>query len=248
MENDKLTDQLIDEFIMGLLNKKDDRAFRQRMEMDLDLAEQVKLRREIISGVEAFGRKTFKQELKDIHTEVIDQKASPAKRRSLLPYIAAAASVLVLVIALYWMMNDNGKISPEEIYIAAFKAPDISIAQRAEGNEQLLTLEQLYKNKDYQAALPLFEAELKNTPTSNLLLGAGIAALESDQVEKALSYFKQITEKGDFNFENEVSWYSGLAYLKLGDVDEAKNALRPLVVVERADHHEEAIAVMKALE
>ena len=197
MESNKLPDNLIDDFIMGLLNKKDDQSFRQRLEIDIELAERVKLRREMISGVEAFGRKIFKQELRNIHEEVITQKTAPAKKRNLMPYLLAAASVLVLVVALLWMTKGSGTQSPEELYATYFKAPNISIAQRDNGNEQLLTLEQLYKNQSYQEALPLFEIQLKNTPTSNLLLGTGISYLELNQPEKALSYFKQITDRGD---------------------------------------------------
>ncbi len=241
-------DKQIDDFILGLLSEHEEQSFRQDLKTNMELAAQVDLRREMINGIEAFGRKAFKEELIEIHKEVIDNRQEKGKRRSLFPYIAAAASVLILIVALFYLMDGNGAQSPNAIVDRFFEISDISIAQRDNGDEKLLTLEKLFNDKKYRDALPLFEEQLNINPTSNLLLGAGIAYLKLDQAQKALSYFEQITAKKDFNFENEVSWYSALAYLKLEDIVSAKKALQALVEDKQADHHEDATKLLEILD
>ncbi len=249
MENNNLPDNLIDDFIMGLLNKEEDKQFRQGLQKDNKLAERVKIRRDVINGIEAFGRKDLKNQLKVIHKEVIGQKASPAKRRSLLPYLAAAASILILVMAVAYLMNQGGVPNSQELYASYFKPYDISGAQRSEGNEQLIQLEKLYANQKYAEALPLLEIQLNadETKSSDLLLAAGISNLELNQSEKALSYFNRITAKGDFNFEDEVRWYSALAYLKQDDITKAKELLEILSGDASADHSKEAKRLLDQL-
>ena len=95
MENFK---DSLDDYFMGRLNEEDRLLFQQELEKDTDLAKEVNLRRTLMEGMEAFGRRSLKEELQGIHEEVIVKKqATPAKRRRLLPYIAAAASVLLLI-------------------------------------------------------------------------------------------------------------------------------------------------------
>lgn len=242
MENNKLPEKLIDDFIMGLLNKEDDRSFRQRLQKEPALAKEVTLRREMISGLEAFGRKDLKEELKNIHEEVIGQNKQPAKRRSLFPYIAAAASVLVLFVALSWFMNRNTVQSPQQLYASYFEPYDISGMPR-EGNEELIIrMKQLYANGKYREALPLLEAEREKPSArySELSLAIGIAYLEEDQPEKAAQNFDLIIINEDFTFEDEWRWYSALALLKLGNIERAKDLLEPLVKNKGADHQKEA--------
>ena len=98
MEKDKFNNA-IDDYLMGRLNNTDRMLFLQELEKDADLAGAVKLRQELLNGVEAFGRQTLKNQLKEIHQEVIRPQEAPAKSRRLLPYLMVAASILFLFFA-----------------------------------------------------------------------------------------------------------------------------------------------------
>ena len=231
---------------MERLNKEDANAIRQRMQTDTQLAEAVKLRREMIYGVEAFGRKALKEQLKGIHEEVIHQPAPTAKRRPLFPILAAVAAVLLLLLMLPWLIDGDAQ-SPDELYAAYFEHHLISLAQRDAVDPNLLTLEKLYNDKNYQDALDLFETYLNGSIASNLLLGAGISYLETGQPEKARPLFNQIIDSKDFNYADQARWYGALAALKLNDATSAKSFLQPLVEDKSADHHEEAMELLRKL-
>ncbi len=250
MDNNKLPEEKIDDFIMGLLNKEDDKLFRKRLQNEPALAEQVTLRREMISGLEAFGRKDLKEELKGIHQEVVGRKEPIAKRRSLFPYIAAAASVLILLVALSWLMNRNTVQTTQDLYASHFEPYDISGVKRDGNEEAIIIMKQLYTDGKYSEVLPLLEAELEKPEAkfSELSMAIGISNLEQGQPEKAIKSFEKITLRGDSTFANEVSWYTALAYLKLEDVEKAIALLDPLAKDTGADHHEEAKELLKKLE
>ncbi len=248
MEKNKFIDS-IDDYLMGRLDNTDRMLFLKELEQDADLAGAVKLRQELLNGVEAFGRQNLKDQLKEIHQEVIPSQKTPAKRRRLLPYLMVAASILLLVFALSRFLQEPAIKSTPELYAAYFSPYDIPSSQRNATNELDLQIADLYNNKKYSMVLPLLEEKLAslNPQPSNLLLAKGIALLETNQAEKALLSFQQITTNKDFNFEDEVTWYSALAYLKMDDAVTAQLLIEPLASKPNADHHAKAKQLLNEL-
>jgi len=238
---------------MGRLNKKDKNAFELKLKNNADLAGEVKLRREMISGLEAYGRQSLKDELKVIHKAVIRPTGATApaqKRRRFLPFIAAAASILILVFALFKFNDKAVSQNPDDLYASYFTPYELTVGERSTGVEEIIQMKQLFNDEKYSEALPLLNAQLAtlNPKPSNLLLAAGIAQLESGHPEKALEHFQEITANKDFNFEDEVSWYSALAYLKMKDINAARKSLSPLTSDASADHHKKAKILLRKLE
>lgn len=249
MSKEKDINQWIDDYIFGTLSEQEHQLFQKRLEAEPELAEQVKIQQALKSGVEAFGRKTLKTELQGMHEEVVGLQPEPAKRRSLRSMLIAAASFLLLISAMLWLFAGPGD-DQEGLYATYFKAYDLSTTQRSKANEALINIEQLYQDEKYAVALPLIQAHVDSlSPApSSWLLAAGICQLELDRPQEALQFFQKISAQQDFNFRDEVSWFSALAYLKAGELDKTKKALEALVVDERADHHEEALDLLEALE
>jgi Flp pilus assembly protein TadD, contains TPR repeats len=109
-------------------------------------------------------------------------------------------------------------------------------------------LNELYNNKEYKRALPLFEKLLLSDSTNaRLRLGAGICHLELQQLDAARTQFLSIIEAKDFRLQHQANWYMALTYLKTGNVEAAQKYLNPIVVNSKADHHEEAMELMERL-
>jgi len=243
--------RLIDDYILGLLNEEELNLFEEKLKTDEKFVAQLNMRKGIINGIEAFGRQNLKEELKNIHQEVISQKVEkPAKERRLIPYIAVAATISILVIALFWLLNFDSNPSHNDLYSQYFAPYTLSIAQRSDNKEVDIKISQLYNDKKYKEVIPLLKTKLQPLAPkpSSLLLATGIAHLEIGQAKDALKYFNQITANEDFNFENEVQWYSALAYLKLGDIKLCKKQLQSLVNDPKADHHQTAKELIEKLD
>ncbi len=250
MENNNSKDQKIDDFIMGLLSKENQQKLEDQMDKDASFAEEVKLQQDVIEGIKIYSRKDFKSKLDVIEKEFVGKKPAKHKRRSLFPILVAAASILVLVFALYWVYDQGSQQTNQELYAAYFEPYDISNDQRTTSDEEIVKIKSLYKSGEYSEVLPLLERQITspvNTPTY-LLLAAGISHLELNQPSKALMYFNQISEKKDFNFEDKVQWYTALAYLKLEDPIASKKLLKDLANDPKADHYEDAKKLLKKIE
>lgn len=240
----------IDQYIMEALDAEAQRQFEKRLAAEPSLQQEVQLRLAMKNSAEVYGRQALKEKLKSIHREVIGEPEPSRSALRLWPYLAAAATALFLIAAFFLLKNPSAPASPEALYAEYFNPYAINSMQRSDNAEQVLLMEQYYGDGDYAAALPLLETLLTQTdPQPSLwLLAAGICQLELKRPEAAISYFAQISANQDFNFQDQASWYTALAYLQQNDLPAARVALQPLVNNLRADHYEEAKKLLDKLD
>lgn len=249
MDQERDIEQLIDDYIFNRLNAQAAAQFEERMKTNTDIAKQVQLRLEMKSGIEAFGRKDLKNLLQDIHQEVVPTQTI-AKRRSLMPYLAVVAVALVLITALAWLFGGNKQAqTPGALYAAYFKPYQLSENQRSTTDPALFEIEGLYNTGKYEQALPLIKAHLDTASqqASSWLLAAGISALETGDTQQALGFFEKIKQNQDFNFVDEVNWYTALTHLKAGDIAASKTALQVILADKSADHYKEAQELLEKI-
>ncbi len=231
MEDNKWLLEKIDDFILGKLDTDTAQIFREALQKDDKLMEELNIRKAIYDGLETHRRRNLRLHIKGIHKEMLEElmPQTGAKKRVLWPYWAAA-SIVIFAIAFAWWFKSSQPQNPEDLYFAYFEPYDASLMQRTQNDTALLLISNLYKNKKYKQVLPLMEAQLNNpaAASSTLILATGITYLELDQPRKALDLFEQIDGRGDFNFADEVKWYSALAYLKAGEMDRSKTYLQQL--------------------
>ncbi|MDF1696058.1 MAG: hypothetical protein P1U56_09515 [Saprospiraceae bacterium] len=103
-----------------------------------------------------------------------------------------------------------------------------------------------YRSKDYTTALNIVQP-LANGGDIDLLLLAGIGALEIDKFEISTLYFDQIIDLNDYYFTDHAKWYKALLLLKTKKYKEAKNLLTELAVDPSADHHDESVSLLNRL-
>jgi len=250
MDKLNFTDEQLDQYLMGRFSQKNQTQFDQALNVDQVLNGRFNERKSLMQGISAFHAHDLKARLKKIHQDNFEQTSLKvvAKRRSLAPWMAAAATVAFLVIALMWL-NNSSTMSSSQIFASNFEPYELSMSQRSEGGDAtLIKLEQLYKSGQYEEALPMFKTLIdQNDQNIHLKLGAGISELALEKPEEALPYFEAIIERGDFLFEDHAVWYTALAYLKMDNQEQAKTFLEKLAADTEADHHQDAIEVLKAL-
>ena len=83
-----------------------------------------------------------------------------------------------------------------------------------------------YKEGKYQEAIGSWEKLYQNNPDNdslNYFLGA--AHLANSEAHKAIPYLENVFPQAESSFQQESLWYLGLAYLKSGEVEKAKEFL-----------------------
>lgn len=248
MEKPNFTDGQIDDYLMGRAAGEDKSLLEKALVNDEDLNLRLQERKDLVAGVEEYHAQLFKDKLKKIHRNNFDIATKPtAKRRSLIPWLAAAASIALLIVALFWL--NGSALSSDELYAANFEPYELSLSQRDDVDPQELQAETLYTKGQYSQAIPIFETLIaKGNPSAQLQLGAGIAKLETNRAQEALGHFKAILTSGDLLYQDHARWYSALAHLKLGEEEQSKSFLKILADDEAADHHEAAIKLLKKIE
>jgi len=85
-----------------------------------------------------------------------------------------------------------------------------------------------YSTGNFAASLPLFEDALKAEPGNDAAhFFAGMACLESGQLEKAADYFENARQSSG-SYASKATWYMALCHLKLNNGEKAKSLLKEL--------------------
>lgn len=240
-------EQLIEDYLLNRLNPQQRMEFENRLSTDEQLSQQLALRRLAFKGARSAGRDRLRNRLKNIHQEV---QKPPAKTRRLWPLITSLAAAVTLLLIGGTLFFRGQNLSPQELFVQNYQAYPLSLTSRGEAEElERAQLNQRYKNKDYQAALPLFEKLLsQDEKNARLLLGAGISHLELNQTKQAQTYFEAIIAAQDLRLQETARWYLALSFLKEGQVDAARIALENILKNPQAGTYQKAKQLLKDLE
>lgn len=247
MEKPDYSDEQLDKFLMGLFDENEEKRIQAALTGDQELSLRLQERKDLMLGIEAYHARGFKDKLKEIHNKSFGTATvkKEAKRRSLLPWLAAAA-IAMLVVA-FFLLN-NASTNTNALYADNFKPYELSISQRDNTDEQLAQLLSLYDQGQYKEAIPVFNTLLTAENSNPVLrLGAGISELEEGDLVIARGHFEAILQSGDILYKDHAQWYLALTHLKSEDIEATKTALQVLVKDNDADHHQEAVELLERL-
>jgi len=238
----------IDRYLLNLLTSEEKIQFEKRLTENQEFARDFAIQKQVIEDIEGMGRLDLKARLKEIHTEVIETTPSKTTNiKSLIIRIASAAVFIGMMVFAYVFMQK--KPTNTEIYAQHYEPYELSLSSRSADSNSKDSAEKLYTEGAYSQAIPIFQDILstENPSSSPILMGLGIAFMETGQTEKAIQQFEQIITNEDFNYEDEALWYLSLAYIKKDDLVNAKAKLEILATDKARDHHEEALKILKSL-
>lgn len=263
---------LIESYLKGELSGDVLNDFERQLETSPDLLKEVQVHRELYSHfndeipdyqldndkqkileayVESEEVKSFQAKLKAVNQNAgpeLKISKPPAKVRSLRWVYAAAASVLLLI-AGYFLLNQNNTIQPKDLYASVSTHESLSITEMGSTEVTLQDIEKHFKQKNYNEVLNVLPDFLVNLPETdknyyNLLRTKGIAELETNQYEKALQTFDRLA-KSDALIAEQGEWYMVLSYLKKGDIQKFKAALATYIKQNHSYKKEVAINLQK---
>lgn len=234
MKHDEQTYQLIEAFVLGQLSEEEQTAFRQQMDADPALAQEVALQAEMhtqlneedwslaqekLPNQQAYTDYFASAEAKSLEQalqtaalkadETVPPTAPRKNTRRIGWLLVAAVVVLGLVVGL-WPRQSNAL----ELYQTFAQHEPIRLTNKSDESDTLTTFEQEFNKKNYAAALVAVVPDSQPDSTDNeLKLAIGIAFLETGADDQARARFRQLAESTSLNRE-AAEWYLAMVELK----------------------------------
>ena len=213
------------------MNAQEAVNFQNKIEADALFAAKVNEVKLMLAGIETA---TLKERLEVYHTDF--KKSHVEKAGGKIIFInrrlLAAASVLLIAALSVWLFAISGSKN-EKLYVAYYKPdPGLMTAMGISGNYVFEKAMVDYKTGNYKKAIDEWSklrTDMLHNDTLNYFLG--VAQQASGNSAEALSLLKAIASDPAKPFYKDACWYTGLALLKDGAVNEAihylENSGRP---------------------
>ena len=225
--------QMIDDYLNERLSREDLIAFEKQLFTDHELAEEVRINKNLFALHEteawddikilnkdgiAYQEYLLSDDAKKIKS-AINNANNKYKRNSITPikryrwYGIAASLVLLIAFSYTFTSNQN---TPENLYADYSNLSDLpSLTQRSDADKLLSDAEELFLNKQYLGAVRSLELynEKYNSQSVNTLLYKGMCYLELKQYSKAEQIFNTL-QNSDSLDKNKAYWYLALTSSK----------------------------------
>ncbi|MCB0669277.1 MAG: tetratricopeptide repeat protein [Saprospiraceae bacterium] len=224
--------QLIEQYLNNELTDEQVRQFRERMTDDGEFAIRVELVREMPSAL-LTNTENFRTDLRRIMQEEaessIDRKPPPVARQFNLwkRLLVAAAIVAFITVGVQFFLPDN----TVDLYSLNFTIPaeNITTRDRTELSIDLQQALQAYSGENYTLAIDLFLKYLSTQPED---LGGrfflAISQMATGRFGDAIGNLRELATISG-SYQKAANWYLALAYLRMGETDQAKITLNELV-------------------
>jgi len=232
------TTGLLIQYLDGELPEADRIELEQKIAADNALQKellQLKLARQ---AVRSYG---LKEKVSTIHQEMMMEHGhkgytKPAPVRSLTRYIMRVAAVLLVVLAsaaIYQYVT----LSPEHLFSDIYRPYEVAVTR---GDAALDEITAAFRANKPQDAIALFEK--KSAPSADDYFIAGNAYLQLHQPAKSILAFTSLQninlQQGTHQYEEDIAFYLGMAYLENHEVSKALELLKPISTNNQHAYHD----------
>ena len=217
------TDELesIELYLLGEKSSEQKLSFRNKMSEDIYWADKVTEVKLLLAGIETAS---IKERLDSYHINI--KKNHPEKGGgniiALRSKLMVAASVALLVTMSVWVFTMQGN-KYEKLYVAYYKPDPGLMSAMGLGDNYLFNKAMLdYKTGDYKKAIvewSKLKTDMPSNDTLNYFLGAAQQA--EGKSAAAITLLKSMVADASKPFYKDACWYTGLALLKQGAINEA---------------------------
>ena len=230
----------IEEFLAGELSETDAQTFEQAMLENSSLREEV----EMVKEMELFAqRKADNKDAIDVVKVVMEEgkRIEEGKRKgnSLIKSVIAVVMLSLLTLASYvYFSQETKEINHEELFAEYFEVPEMAIITKGESQDSILQIAQaLFNNKEYNKSLVEFE---KLNITDEIELYRAINNQMLNEPETSIEILNTIQNKS-----NDIYWFTALAYLQIGDTENARVWL--VKIDNKSVHYKKSQSLIKEL-
>lgn len=217
--------EIIENYLADKLSAEDLQQFEERLSSDGEWKQKLAEVRLLITGIREAA---LSERMSDYHQSAEDDLLPLKQVRSVQwskIWMVAASIVLIVTTTLLFLRPSAG----EKLFTDYFN-PDPGLAttmSNSAGAEYTFMKGMVdYKTGNYKAALGNWKPLLTAKPAGDTLnYFIGCALLADGNASESLPYFKAVSATGSGPFLKDALWYEGLAWLKMGKVEEARLAI-----------------------
>ncbi|MEM7368747.1 MAG: tetratricopeptide repeat protein [Bacteroidota bacterium] len=227
MEEDDLKDiEKIERYLEGRMEEAESKAFEEVLKHSAELRTQVD---ELLLAKGTLfhqGRTQLKKSLLDDWDRMTNPK--PATLPRLWQYVALAASVALIVLMDWYVVNSALPQHSTDLYTSHYNHPQVSIIRNPDSLEQTITKAHLlYEQKQFTQASAIYASLIEQNPavSEEVRFYQGICYLNMNRLDSALIHLQSLQSP---NYIDAGKWYSILIRLKQGEVEQARKESREL--------------------
>ena len=215
---------LFENYLSNELSAEEKTNFEKQLAEDLELASAFEIFKELNLHLEnKFGNekdlKAFKKNLKSISKEHF--KTKKRKVVAIKPWQYAIAASVAILVGLFVFQNINPSFED-------YDNPEMAtFTERGDVNENLKLAQDAFNTKNYKAAIPKFEAILKESKSPEIQYFYAVSLLEDNQFQKAEANLSEL-KSGTSIYKNKATWYLALSKLKQKEYDSCKAILQTI--------------------
>ena len=220
--------EYIDDYFRAAQNPEQTRLFEERILQDAEFAKDLAF---YLSTKEIAKQRSLdesRERFRDLYQSTKVLKMDPHGRRWFkLPYVAAAAVVLVFAGIFFWQSRVSVQQLADNYISEEMNTVDVTMGKA----DDLQKAADLYNGKQFSQALGLYQKLAKEDSTNTLALeNAGKACIRLGQYDLALTYFRNLERQEAF--ANPGKFLEALTLLKRNgpnDKAEARKLLEEVV-------------------
>ncbi len=212
---------LFENYLSNELSAEEKINFEKQLSEDPELASAFEVYKELNLHLEnKFGNeqelKAFKKNLKSISKEHF--KTKKPKVVAFKPWQYAIAASIAILVGLFVFQNINPTFDD-------YNNPEMAtFVERGDVNENLKLAQDAFNAKNYKAAIPYFEAILKEKKSPEIQYFYAVSLLEDNQFPKAETNLLDL-KWGTSIYKDKATWYLALSKLKQEDYRSCKEIL-----------------------
>lgn len=194
----------------------------------------------------SFQSKDVEHFSKNLRAVMEEQPSSKLRILKSSWFYSGVAAAVALLIALSVFMNK----SPQQLYESYDSWEDLpSVGIKAAASEsEAMQMEQAFKNKNYKDVVLKTDLMIANGEvSSHVFLHRGVAFLELEQYDKALTAFNALI-KSDLVDDHMGYWYVALVHLKKGEKDMAIEVLEQILADPNNFNYKKASQLKSSIE
>ncbi|MEZ4776752.1 MAG: hypothetical protein R3D00_26485 [Bacteroidia bacterium] len=240
-ENTELT-QRIENYIRGTMSQQESAKFEEDCQADAQLNEQYQLQVLAKYAIWQKGREDEKDVFRNLYREIVSERRSPVFLQKKWLSLAAIILLLVTVAGIGWSILGKKQASPEDIFAAYYEVP--RAPETMGDGDNLRQYYSSYRKGDFASVVEQYDSVIHGDtlafPEATFFLGISLLELNRP-VECA-----KVLEKTTFVPE-QTMWYKSLAWLKAGNLAEARAKLESIVSQPGHYYQDKAAALLDNL-
>ena len=215
----------IEKYLSGELSPEEVKQLLHDADNDPALKKEILLCDELRKYMENEEKRAFYEKVKKAGEEY---QANRIHRKRISYRIAAAFALLLGIGSAYYFTLDKGEnkqpVALTENFYQTPEAISFNRGDATPGKQDLADAMDWYGKRNYKRALEQFEKLEKVYPSDPVpAFFAGVCCIETEEFRKATVHFGRLDRLPENPYTYQSAWFSGLCYLRTGDVINGKS-------------------------